>query len=72
MRVVYHTPLKYLITISPEASAQRLTALVEGRPGVDWQLGQVYDKDKLMPVKFRDEDGSIARQLWERSEEMLA
>lgn len=72
MRFVYHSPLKYLVTISPEASGRRLTALAEGRPGVDWQRGEVYDGKKPMPVKFKDDDGKIARQLWERSEEMLA
>jgi hypothetical protein len=39
---------------------------------VDWQPGDVYDESKPMPVKFKDDDGSVARQLWERSEEMLA
>jgi NAD(P)-dependent dehydrogenase (short-subunit alcohol dehydrogenase family) len=72
MRFLYHSPVKYLMTISPEASGRRLTALAEGKPGVDWQPGEVYDKSKPMPVKFKDDDGSIARQLWERSEEMLA
>jgi NAD(P)-dependent dehydrogenase (short-subunit alcohol dehydrogenase family) len=72
MRFVYHTPVKYLMTISPESSGRRLTALAEGKPGVDWPPGEVYDKSKRMPVKFKDEDGSVARQLWERCEEMLA
>jgi NAD(P)-dependent dehydrogenase (short-subunit alcohol dehydrogenase family) len=72
MRFMYHSPLKYLSTISPEVSGRRLTALAEGKPGVDWQPGEVYDKSKPMPVRFKDDDGSIARQLWERSEEMLA
>jgi NAD(P)-dependent dehydrogenase (short-subunit alcohol dehydrogenase family) len=72
MRFVYHTPVKYLFTISPEKSGRRLTALAEGKPGVDWQPGEVYDKAKPMAVAFKDDDGSIARQLWERSEEMLA
>lgn len=72
MRLFYHSPLKYLITISPEASARRLTKLVSGTPGLDWQPSQVYDGDKLMPVNLKDEGGRIARELWERSEEMLA
>jgi hypothetical protein len=71
MRYLYHTPLKYLITISPESSGRRLTTVAEGEPGIDWQAGAVYDKGKPMPVKFKDDDGRIARQLWERSEEML-
>jgi NAD(P)-dependent dehydrogenase (short-subunit alcohol dehydrogenase family) len=72
MRFMYHTPLKYLVTISPRRSGRRLTALAEGKPGVDWQSGEVYDRNKPMPVRFRDEGGEVARQLWERSETMLA
>lgn len=62
MRFVYHTFLKYLVTISPEASGKRLTALLEGTPGLDWQPGEVYDKTKPMPVRFQDSDGSAARK----------
>jgi NAD(P)-dependent dehydrogenase (short-subunit alcohol dehydrogenase family) len=72
MRFVYHTPLKYLTTISPEKSGRRLTTLAEGKPGVDWQPGEVYDNGKPMPVAFKDDDGTIALQLWQCSEEMLA
>lgn len=72
MRFAFQSPLKYLFTISPEKSGHRLTALAEGKPGVDWQPGEVYDGRKPMPVKLADHDGSIARELWERSEEMLA
>ena len=72
MRLAFHSPLKYLFTISPETSGRRLTALAEGKPGVDWQPGEVYDGSKPMRVKLEDNDGSVARQLWERSEEMLA
>lgn len=70
MRLLYHSPLKYLITISPEKSGRRLTALAEGTPGQDWQPGEVYDQDKLMPVAFKD-DGTVARKLWERSDALL-
>jgi len=70
MRFAYHSPAKYLM-ISSEASGRRLTALAEGKPGVDWQPGEVYDKSRPMPVKLEDSDGSTARQLWERSEDML-
>jgi len=71
MRIMYQSPLKYLFTISPEASGRRLTALAEGVPGRDWQPGQVYDKARPMPVAFKD-DGSIARRLWDQSEAMVA
>ena len=72
MRVLYHTPLKYLFTISPESSGQRLTALAEGQPGTDWQPGEMYNKTKPMPLRFQDADGSAARSLWEQSEAMVA
>lgn len=72
MRFLYHTPLKYLVTISPESSGRRLTALIEGTPAVDWDSGQVYNKKTLMSVNLRDEDGRIAKQLWEASDAMVA
>lgn len=72
MRWVYHSPLKYLFTISTEAGGSRLTALAEGEPGVDWQPGEVYNGSQPMPLRFRDDDGSVARRLWERSEQMVA
>ncbi|UZE24783.1 SDR family NAD(P)-dependent oxidoreductase [Pseudomonas sp. B21-056] len=70
MKFVYHTPLKYLITISPEKSAHRLVKLVQGKPGEDWRQGEVYNKDQPMTVAFKD-DGNIARKLWECSERFL-
>jgi NAD(P)-dependent dehydrogenase (short-subunit alcohol dehydrogenase family) len=72
MRFLYHTPLKYLATISPAASAHRLTALAAGTPDQDWQSGAVYDKNKFLPVKFQDPQGNVAKTLWETSEKLLA
>lgn len=71
MRILYHSPLKYLITISPEKSAQRLVNLIEGTPGKDWQLGEVYNKEKPLKIAFRD-NGSVAKSLWEQSEKMVS
>ncbi|XKH49828.1 hypothetical protein LG275_09315 [Chryseomicrobium palamuruense] len=70
MRFMYHMPLKYLITITPEKSAEALVALIEGTPGTDWEPGGVYSKGKPMRVQAID-DGTTARLLWEKSEEML-
>lgn len=70
MRFFYHTPLRYLGTISPETSARRLTALAEGEPGKDWQPGEAYLKGSKMPVLLRDGD-SKARALWDKSEDMV-
>jgi NAD(P)-dependent dehydrogenase (short-subunit alcohol dehydrogenase family) len=71
MRLFYQSPLRYLGTISSETSGRRLTALAEGAPGVDWQPGEVYDGARPMPVAFKDPDGRVARELWERSEHLL-
>ncbi len=70
MRIVYHSPLKYLLPLSPERSALRLVRLAEGNPGTDWQLGECYAGNKPMKVAFKD-DGTAARILWERSDEFV-
>lgn len=70
MRRLYHSPLKYLMTISPDSSAKRLTGFVEGNPGFVWENGGMYDKDKPMKIAFKD-DGTVAQELWKRSEELL-
>ena len=60
----YHTPLKYLFTISPKKSARRLTRLALGTPGADFAPGEVYSYKKPLRLKFRDPDGSAAAALW--------
>lgn len=70
MRFIYHSPLKYLITISPEKSGRALTALAQGKPGIDWKQGEVYSSGKPMAVAFKD-DGTVTSELWERSEQFL-
>ncbi|CCD95909.1 Short-chain dehydrogenase/reductase SDR [Bradyrhizobium sp. ORS 375] len=70
MRLVYHSPLKYLLPLSPARSAQRLVRLAEGTPGADWQPGACYAGRTPMTVAFKD-DGTAARLLWERSEVLL-
>ena len=67
----YHTPLKYLFTISPEKSARRLTRLALGAPAVDFVPGEVYSYKKPLRLKFRDPDGSAAASLWSACETRL-
>lgn len=67
----YHTPLKYLFTISPEKSARRLTRLALGTPAVDFAPGGVYSYEKPFRLKFRDPDGSAAASLWSACETRL-
>ncbi|MDA0183205.1 SDR family NAD(P)-dependent oxidoreductase [Solirubrobacter phytolaccae] len=68
MRVLYHSPLKYLFMISAETSAKRLSWLVDGE---DWEPGGFYGDRTPIALKLQD-DGAIARELWDRSERMLA
>ena len=72
VRFCYHTPLKYLFTISPEKSARRLTRLALGAPGADFTPGEVYSCKKPLKLKFRDPDGEAARILWDACESRLA
>ena len=65
LRFCYHSPLKYLFTISPTRSAGRLVALAAGEPGRDFTPGEVYSKKKPMKLKFEDPDGAVAAKLWE-------
>ena len=67
----YHTPLKYLFTVSPEKSARRLTRLALGAPAVDFVPGEVYSYKKPLRLKFRDPDGSAAASLWSACETRL-
>ncbi|MBR6052468.1 MAG: SDR family NAD(P)-dependent oxidoreductase, partial [Clostridia bacterium] len=67
----YHTPLKYLFTISPEKSARRLTRLALGTPAVDFVPGEVYSYKKPLRLKFADPDGSAAASLWSACETRL-
>lgn len=70
VRFCYHSPLKYLFTISPERSAKRLIRLAEGTPNEDFVPGEVYSKEKPMKLKFRDPNGVAAKALWDACEKM--
>ena len=72
VRFCYHTPLKYLFTISPKKSARRLTRLALGAPAVDFAPGEVYSYKKPLRLKFRDPDGSAAAALWSACETRIA
>lgn len=65
VKLGYHTPIKYLFTISPEKSAERLVWLATGTPGKDFEGGETYSKvGEKMDVKFKDEDLTYSSKLW--------
>ena len=71
VKFMYHSPFKYLFTISPKRSAKRLTDLATGTPGKDFLPGEVYSGKKLMKLHFRDPDGEIAKSLWDSCLKMV-
>ncbi len=70
-KVAYHTPLKYLFTISTKKSAKRLVRLAVGEPGKDFEVGGMYSYKKPYKVKYKDEQGEIAKAVWDKSYEMV-
>ena len=67
----YHSFLKYFFTISPEKSAKRLIWLSMAKPDKDFKTGNIYTKKKVMNIKFKDEDGKVAEELWNKSLKMI-
>ncbi len=70
IRFCYHSPLKYLFTVSPERSARRLCALADGVPGRDFEPGQTYSGRRKMRLKYKDPDGASAARLWSECERL--
>lgn len=63
LRLAYHSPLKYLFTISTKKSAKRLVRLALGDAGNDFFSGKIYSYKKQYKVKFDNE--IIQRQFYE-------
>ena len=70
VKFCYHSPLKYLFTITPAKSAKRLVRLATGKPQTDFICGEVYSKNKPMKLKFNDNDGEVAKRLWDYCEKL--
>ena len=68
VKFCYHSPLKYLFTISPSRSAKRIVWLATGVAGEDFISGETYSKFKPMELKFQDADGKIAERFWNECE----
>ena len=70
VKFCYHSPLKYLFTITPDKSAKRLVRLATGEPDKDFICGEVYGKVKPMKLKFKDERGEVSERLWDLCEKL--
>lgn len=71
LRFMYQSPLKRLAgLISPEDGAKTLVWLASTKPGVDWQPGQYYYKQKATKTNSVANDERVAESLWQQSETM--
>lgn len=68
----YTSRLARLFMASPEKGADQLVWLASGTPGIDWVSGTFYEKRRpARRINPQALDDDLARQLWERSEQLL-
>jgi hypothetical protein len=73
MKRIYTSRLGRAFMTSPQKGAAQLVWLAESRPGADWQSGLYYEQAKPARRTNRQaKDIGLARQLWDRSEQLLA
>ena len=71
MRFAYKSFLKRFM-LTPEQGADTLVWLANATPGQDWISGAYYAKRTLAKANKQAYDGGLARDLWQRSEAMVA
>jgi NAD(P)-dependent dehydrogenase (short-subunit alcohol dehydrogenase family) len=71
VRLVYHTPLRHLLLITPEKGADTMIWLASSQPGKDWNSGSYYAKRKLGRVHRQTLDAKLAEGLWDKSLAMV-
>lgn len=73
MRAITQNPiLRKLAFVTPEKGADQLAWLATAEPGTDWQSGVYYENRKpAKRVNPQTRDPHLARQLWERSVQLL-
>lgn len=71
MRLAYKSFLKRFM-LTPDQGADTLVWLANGTPGVDWTSGAYYAKRALSKANKLAYDAGLARELWDRSEAMVA
>lgn len=70
MRHAYKTFLNRFL-LSPEQGADTLVWLATAKPGQDWVSGAYYAKRALAKANKQAYDADLARELWDRSAEMV-
>lgn len=62
-KFMYHSVFKYLFTISPDKSAERLIRLALGKPDKDFIRGEIYSYKK--PYKIKYSEKGAEEKLWD-------
>lgn len=70
LKLAYSVLNRFMLT--PTQGAETLVWLASTEPGVVWTPGEYYVKRKRAKISADAQDVELARQLWERSEAMLA
>jgi NAD(P)-dependent dehydrogenase (short-subunit alcohol dehydrogenase family) len=71
-RWMYHNPLAKRLLTTTDEGGKRLVFLADGTPGQDWLPGAYYENDRVTKTHKLGTDDDLARQLWDRSAEMVA
>ncbi|ALE05027.1 short-chain dehydrogenase [Arthrobacter sp. ERGS1:01] len=72
MRFAYGSSGARSYMLTPAQGAQTLVWLAIGEPGLDWESGGYFAKRKPARASRQANDVELARELWLRSEQMLA
>jgi NAD(P)-dependent dehydrogenase (short-subunit alcohol dehydrogenase family) len=71
IRLTYHTPLKNFGLITPEQGSDLLVWLACATPGEDWKSGEYYAGHSIAKANKQAYDPDLARELWDRSAELV-
>ena len=70
MRHAYKTILNRFM-LTPDQGADTMLWLINGTAGTDWISGAYYDKRALAKANKQAYDAVLARELWDKSEELV-
>jgi NAD(P)-dependent dehydrogenase (short-subunit alcohol dehydrogenase family) len=62
-----NVPITSRFTLSVDQGAEPLIWLASSKPGIDWQPGEYYSKNKIAKANRAAYDPQLARELWERT-----
>ena len=69
--LVYNNPVMRRLLTSSEVGGSRLTWLALGKPGLDWEPGQYYARNRVARTNPLADDPALAKRLWDRSAELV-